>query len=92
MSDYSTAKTMRVPLTGDKIIALMHRDGLIVVEVTVIPWESGEDDERIEQGLRVLKADAEKNGDSVRWKYKGKPIPLDPSWWPAEVPVLKPKE
>jgi hypothetical protein len=40
----------------------------------------------------VLKADAEKNGDSVRWKYKGKPIPLDPSWWPAEVPVLKPKE
>ena len=86
MSGYSTAQTLRVPIDDGKVIALMHRDALIVIEVTRVPWESGDSDERIEQAIRLLKADADERGDNVTWRYTGKPIALDPSWWPLDIP------
>lgn len=91
MTKYSTAKTMKVPLDEDKVIALMHEDGVFVVEVTRIPWRSGDPEDRIQQALELLKADAEANGDKVTWRYKGDPLPIEGTWWPEEVPVIRRK-
>lgn len=86
MTRYMTRNTVKVPIGEDRMIGYMHRDAFIVVEVTRIPWESGDPDERMRQAVRFMKADAEAEGEDVTWKYTGKPIAFDPSWWPGEMP------